>query len=179
MHDFFFQTFLLSSWNQTTLPSTCCSWGAVHSLSNRVNGAKKKKKSSQQHHIIYRQFFFGFISPPDLLLYERAAHLVNRYPSLISSRSPGLSSGVKLCRPPCPRGRGLLLGKPEIHRSGPHRPSTPAVNSHPSWSAAAVLVLSLDPSSSTVERPRRDRCSGRNCDWYTILISSPDSVLSC
>lgn len=57
---FFFQTFLLSSWNQTTLPSTCCSWGAVHSLSNRVNGAKiKKMKSSQQHHIIYRQFFLA------------------------------------------------------------------------------------------------------------------------
>lgn len=60
---FFFQMFLLSSWNQTTLPSTCCSWGAVHSLSNRVNDAKKKNQwsineSSQQHHIIYWQFFF-------------------------------------------------------------------------------------------------------------------------
>lgn len=110
MHDFFFQTFLLSSWNQTTLPSTCCSWGAVHSLSNRVNGAKKKNEvlTTASHNL--STIFFGFISPPDLLLYERAAHLVNRYPSLISSRSPGLSSGVKLCRPPCPRGRATDLG---------------------------------------------------------------------
>lgn len=39
--------------------------------------------------------------------------LVNRYRSLISSRSPGLSSGVKLCRPPCPRGGGCSWGKPQ------------------------------------------------------------------
>lgn len=52
---FFFQMFLLSSWNQTTLPSTCCSRGAAHSLSSQVNDAKEINEVLQQHHIIYRQ----------------------------------------------------------------------------------------------------------------------------
>lgn len=77
--------------------------------------------------------------------------------NLISYRSAGLSSGVKFCRPPGPGGRGLLLGETtETHQPGPHRPGTPAVNSHPSRSVAAVLALSrgrVRPLSSGLAEP--------------------------